>query len=427
MIILTSYGCANRMLPSSGSLPVLPKETIAAASASGVPPARGPKSHAPKLPQHVFLIVLENEGYDVTFGANSTAYLKTLAKQGVLLTHYYGIGHQSLDNYVAMISGQAPNKDTQSDCPLFKNVEVAEGNQDSRRNPILNSEGQVVGEGCVYPLGVSTIADQLDTAHKFTWKAYMEDMGNASHNDRRHEVDERSRCRHPRVGTWDGTFDSVSHHLPSRKGGSVCNTPYNPFVYFHSIIDDDKDCTEHDVPLVDGAGEGLQKDLHNVETTPNFAFISPNLCHDGHDPAPKERKQGLRNCRSGVEGGIQAVNKFLLDWIPTIERSPAFKKDGLLIITFDEAEDEGAPHPDFSATADERPGPNVLKPGRKGPGGGSVGTVVLSPFVKPGSSNDTDYNHYSLLRSIEDLFGLDHLGFAGQPRLKTFQDGGVFD
>jgi hypothetical protein len=204
-------------------------------------------------------------------------------------------------------------------------------------------------------------------------------------------------------------------------------TRHNPFVYFHSIIDDDKYCTDHDVPLIDGEGEGLEKDLHSVETTPNFAFISPNLCHDGHDPAPKERQGGLRNCRSGVEGGNRAVDEFLRDWVPTIESSPAFKKDGVLIITFDEAEDEGALHPDFSAIADERPGPNTLKPGRKGPGGGSVGAVVLSPFVKPGSSNDTDYNHYSMLRSIEDLFGLDHLGLAGQPGLKTFQDGGVFD
>jgi hypothetical protein len=117
----------------------------------------------------------------------------------------------------------------------------------------------------------------------------------------------------------------------------------------------------------------------------------------------------------------------LLEWVPKIENSPAFKDDGLLIITFDEAEDRGAPHPDSTATADERPGPNAIQPGRDGPGGGRVGAVVLSPFVKPGSFNHVGYNHYSLLRSIEDMFGLDHLGFAAQPGLKTFQDGGVFN
>ena len=67
--------------------------------------------------QHVFIIVLENEGFEKTFGANSEApYLsKELPQQGVLLTQYFGIGHASLDNYIAMISGQAATPETRSD------------------------------------------------------------------------------------------------------------------------------------------------------------------------------------------------------------------------------------------------------------------------------------------------------------------------
>jgi hypothetical protein len=46
-------------------------------------------------------------------------------------------------------------------------------------------------------------------------------------------------------------------------------------------------------------------------------------------------------------------------------------------------------------------------------GGDRIGALLLSPFVKPGGSSDTPYNHYSLLRSLEDIFGLDeHLGYA---------------
>ena len=76
-------------------------------------------SGGPK-PRHVFIIVLENEGYDVTFGAKSpAAYLKALAQQGALLPNYYGIGHYSLDNYIALVSGQAPNPVTQADCQSF--------------------------------------------------------------------------------------------------------------------------------------------------------------------------------------------------------------------------------------------------------------------------------------------------------------------
>jgi len=45
---------------------------------------------------------------------------------------------------------------------------------------------------------------------------------------------------------------------------------------------------------------------------------------------------------------------------------------------------------------------------------------VLSRYVTPGSTNDTPYNHYALLRSLEDLFGLSHLGYAGAPGLRPF-------
>jgi hypothetical protein len=93
--------------------------------------------------------------------------------------------------------------------------------------------------------------------------------------------------------------------------------------------------------------------------------------------------------------------------------SPAYQRDGLLLILFDEAEFSG-PDADTTACCNEWPGPNSPLPGITGPGGGRVGAVVLSKFVRPGTLVTTPYNHYSLLRTLEDLFGLDHLGFAGQ-------------
>jgi len=83
-------------------------------------PTKGSAASAGPKPGHVFIIVLENEGYHVTFGAKSPAtYLKMLARQGALLPNYYGIGHYSLDNYIAMVSGQGPNPVTQADCQSF--------------------------------------------------------------------------------------------------------------------------------------------------------------------------------------------------------------------------------------------------------------------------------------------------------------------
>ncbi len=59
-------------------------------------------------------------------------------------------------------------------------------------------------------------------------------------------------------------------------------------------------------------------------------------------------------------------------------------------------------------------------PGIIGPGGGRIGAVLLSPYIRPGTVSTRPYNHYALLRSVEDIFGLDHLGFAGQKGLQPF-------
>src|ERR1700678_759759 len=67
--------------------------------------------------RHVFVIVLENKSFSDTFGTSTQdPYLqKTLVPMGALLTQYYGTGHVSLDNYISMISGQSPTKDTAND------------------------------------------------------------------------------------------------------------------------------------------------------------------------------------------------------------------------------------------------------------------------------------------------------------------------
>jgi hypothetical protein len=46
--------------------------------------------------------------------------------------------------------------------------------------------------------------------------------------------------------------------------------------------------------------------------------------------------------------------------------------------------------------------------------------VLLSPFIAPGTVSAEDYNHYSLLRSVEDAFALPHLGYAAAPGLRPF-------
>jgi len=62
--------------------------------------------------------------------------------------------------------------------------------------------------------------------------------------------------------------------------------------------------------------------------------------------------------------------------------------------------------------------PNVPGPGKTGPGGGRTGTVPPSPLIRPGTVSTVPYNHYSLLRTIEDIYALPHLGHAAMPQAR---------
>jgi hypothetical protein len=336
--------------------------------------AQAAMAASPAPIKHVWIVVLENKDYEVTFGKTSPApYLaKTLPSQGQLLTHYFATGHLSLDNYITMVSGQPPNPVTQADCQFFQDFIGTMG-----------ADGVAVGQGCVYPPEVKTIADQLE-AKGLTWKGYMEDQA----------LGEPKTCRHPDINQRDGTQSATKEDQYAAR--------HNPFVYFHSIIDRPI-CATNVLDL-----SALPGDLATKSTTPNYSFITPDLCSDGHDEP----------CIDGRPGGLHSVNDFLQEWIPKITGSPAYADGGLVIVTFDEAED------DASDCCNEPTGPNTPNNGgpTQGNGGGRVGAVLLSPYIKAGSVNDTPYNHYSLLRSIEDLFGVPHLGYAANEGLKPFEE-----
>ena len=320
---------------------------------------------------HVFVLILENEDYANSFGASTPApYLaQILPAKGALVQNYYGIGHNSLDNYIAMVSGQSPNLVTQLDCQTYSNF----------TGTSLGANGQAIGQGCVYPSSVGSLPDQLEKAG-LSWKGYMEDMGNDT-------TREAATCGHPAIGSKDGTQVATKTDQYA--------TRHDPFMYFHGVVDDQARCDSHVVNL-----GNLPADLGSVDSTANYTFITPSLCHDGHDSP----------CANGEPGGLTSVNVFLQQWVPQILASPAFQKDGLLIVTFDES---SGVQSDSSACCGEAPGPNTLLPGLLGPGGGKVGAVLLSPFIKPGTVTATAYNHYSMLRSVQDVFGLQYLGNAG--------------
>jgi hypothetical protein len=390
--------------------------------------------------QHIIVIEFENEGFETTFGPDSVApYLAhTLTAKGELLSDYYAIGHDSLDNYIAQVSGQSPTTETQADC-LGNNFDYVDVTPGIPAPDHVADPGQVVGSGCVYPANVLTIANQLDAkyppnrhTHVASWRAYEEDMGNTPARDGGDpDPSGGTDCGHPALNTPDtAEFATATDQYTSR---------HNPFVWFHSIIDNQAECDANVVPLGTLLPNGkpspsghLARDLRSQATTPRFAFITPNLCDDGHD----DTCAGLNSGGTNV-GGLVGANLFLEHWMPLILDSPAYRSgDTLVVVTFDEA-DVDTDDPTYAAACcNEQPGPNTAAPGDGGdttdiaPGGGRIGAVLLNArYIKPGTVDTAHaYNHYSALRSYEDLLGLTtegtdgegHLGFAAAAGLAPF-------
>ncbi len=349
--------------------------------------------------RHVWVIELENQSYASTFGdpAADPYLARALPAKGALLTQYYAVGHYSADNYIAQVSGQAPNPATSADCGTYTGFALGPA---GARRPTITRDGQLLGSGCVFPAFVTTIGNQLTQAH-LTWKTYQEDMGTIPSRDGVIPGPDGPACGHPRPL---GATDLTTSPAPTDSYA----TRHDPFVYFQAVIADRGYCAAHVVSLAP-----LRPDLRTVATTPNYSFISPNTCHDGHD----------NPCANGEPGGLGQVDRFLGHWVPVIMASPAYRAGGLIVITVDEAAATqtqaccgervapGAPDPSH---------PNMAQPGVSGPGGGRVGAVLLSPFIRPGTRSAVPYDHYSMLRSVEQLFGLAYLGDAGQPGVHGF-------
>jgi hypothetical protein len=324
--------------------------------------------------KHVFVVMLSDEPYASMFGPESKAsYLAhTLEGKGELLVDFYSVAHEELADRVALVSGQGPTPQTAANCSTY--ADIAPGT--------VGADQQVLGQGCVYPHATATLASQLAAKH-LAWRAYVEgaQAGGAG-------------CQHPTLGANDPTAAAAS------AGGSSYATFENPFVYFHSVIDASS-CGTNDVSLT-----RLKADLGSAKSTPSLAYIAPDLCHDG----------GPQPCAPGQPSGPGVTNSFLKSVVGEILASAAYRNDGLLVITTDQAPASGE-FADSSACCGQPTFPNVpaaTSLAGVARGGGQVGALLISPYVKGGKiQSEKQYNTFSLLRTVEDLFGLKHLGYAG--------------
>jgi hypothetical protein len=367
--------------------------TTNGAGGEGTSTGSGPGSSGPgqggagsKLPavKHVFVIMLSEEPYAAVFGpASSAPYLsRTLERRGELLTRYDAVAHEQLANGIALLSGQGPTVQTAANCPTYADITPAS----------IGAAQQVMGDGCVYPAATETLGGQLAAKH-LRWRAYVQGLDAAGGGPA------TAPCGHPEAGTADPTAA-----VPPAPGAYA--TFRNPVVYFHSLIDSPA-CRANDV----GLGK-LNGDLAAAARTPSFSYVVPDRCHDG-SPEP---------CSPGAPAGMPAADGFLKSVVPEIMGSRAYKDGGLLVITVDEAPSSGE-YGDSSSCCGQPRFPNLpaAASGLSRRGGGAVGALLLSPFVKGASTSQEPYNHFSLLRTIEDLFGLDHLGYAGASGASSFE------
>ncbi len=98
--------------------------------------------------------------------------------------------------------------------------------------------------------------------------------------------------------------------------------------------------------------------------------------------------------------------------MPEITSSRAYKDGGLLVITVDEAPSSGE-FADSSSCCGQPPSRTSRPPPRASPRAAAAGGCAAALPVHQGrTTSQLPYNHFSLLRTIEDLFGLGHIGYA---------------
>jgi hypothetical protein len=327
--------------------------TASATSASAQTPSSvqlTPEGLKPGSIKHVWLIILENKSYDATFtGLNDNSYLwKTLPAQGVLLKNYYGTGHFSEDNYLSLVSGQAPSEDVQEDCSATDDlintnsgIETA-GPLDAAHPNYgqLDSHGganaPLGSNGCSYPTAVPTLFNQFNAAG-VSWKGYAQDLGGeqnyvqepfspfqaetvpnredaacaaagTSANDPNTDPTDLEKptgdvasftgAQNTNVGGTDYIDQYVAKHFPfgwfeSLSGQVNASGPNTPALNEPSSdlrgegTGTPTNCDSAHLANLDSPTDGLVHDLQSVQTTPEFSWISPDNCSDAHDAVCK--------------------------------------------------------------------------------------------------------------------------------------------
>jgi hypothetical protein len=164
---------------------------------------------------------------------------------------------------------------------------------------------------------------------------------------------------------WKSYQESISGTLCPLRVDAPYAPKHNPFVYFKDVTDNNNEQSAHCIAHVRPFSE-LAADLKSG-TVPRYVFITPNLCGDGHDSCAPLNDQ------------VAQSDAWLRDNLPAIMSSEAYRRGGAIFITWDEGSN----------------------------GDGPIGMIAISPFAKGyGYSNSIRYDHGSLLRTLQEIFGV---------------------
>jgi hypothetical protein len=354
--------------------------TVLYAGTAQVAAARSNGPARKAAPQHIFLIVMENHAYDQIIGNKKDApYINWLAAHNPLETNYLGVTHPSLPNYLALFSGSFQG--IWDDCPVWVSApfgatskcapeEFIPGTGDGTAGNYLTARQIATASKRSHLFTGSTLVDQLER-HGLTWKAYMQSIPGAG---------------------------SQVANAPTRGGTTYAlyAQKHNPFMYFSSINHKGSARLKKIVPY-----KQLGQDLASGNV-PNFVWVSPNQCRDMHGTDPTSAAAlGIPKCgypASGLDhGAIQLGDSFLKSAVTQIESSHVWNNtDSSIVITWDED--------DYSGFVGCCHSPR----GRHGIvlGGSQVPTIVINSEGGGIHRTNVRSNHYSLLATIEHLWGL---------------------
>jgi hypothetical protein len=204
----------------------------------------------------------------------------------------------------------------------------------------------------------------------------------------------------PRPNGWRAYAESMPTACASGDKGRYA-ARHNPAVYYGRITA--KDCRKRDLPMGTESGGAFQGDLNSPAPLPAFSFVTPDLCNDSH---------GALSCLPRVE----VADHWLERWMNAITASHSYTSGHTVVfITWDEGK---VPLESQLAQVFHRGFPERGKPCRLGGREPRchVALLVVSPATQAGTESDAPFNHYSLLKTTEQLLGTEcFLRHAGDP------------